>query len=428
MTNPLPLSGFTMRRLSSFLSDVRIFRPLDETIDIITQKVFSGANKFHGFSVSEFEQLLNLTVKNCHFLFNGLLYQQVDGVAMGSPLGPLFANIFLAHHEGIWLNDCPPEFKPLLYRRYVDDSFVLFRSAEHAELFLNYLNSKHDKIKFTYELEVNQSLPFLDININRSDGCFSTNVYRKPTFTGLLTSFDSFIPESYKRGLIFSLLNRCFNICSSYEIFNVELEKLKQILLNNGYPSRFIDCCVKSFLDKIPLNATNKPQTASKRTIYFSLPYTGQHFTQIRTQLRKLLSSAYPQIDIRFIARPSVRLFHFFSFKDKIPARLRSHVVYNFTCRSCGASYIGETTRHLHTRVANHMGISPLTGKKYSNPPLTSILSHHRDTGHPVSFDDFKIISTCNFEAELLLRETLLIREHKPSLNGNIGTAPLLLL
>ena len=66
--------------------------------------------------------------------------------------------------------------------------------------------------------------------------------------------------------------------------------------------------------------------------------------------------------------------------------------------------------------------------KKRTNPPLTSILSHHRDTGHPVSFDDFKILSSCPFESELLLRESLLIRNLKSSLNATIGSAPLFLL
>ena len=54
-----------------------------------------------------------MTVKNCHFLFDGKLYHQKDGVTMGSPLGPLFANIFLPFHERSWLTDCPHTFKPL---------------------------------------------------------------------------------------------------------------------------------------------------------------------------------------------------------------------------------------------------------------------------------------------------------------------------
>ena len=93
--------------------------PLDETIEIIADRLFSNAIRFHDFTRFEFKQLLNCAVKNCHFLFNGSLYQQVDGVAMGSPLGPLFANIFLSFHETTWLNNCPTNFKPLLYRRYI---------------------------------------------------------------------------------------------------------------------------------------------------------------------------------------------------------------------------------------------------------------------------------------------------------------------
>ena len=55
-------------------------------------------------------------------------YKQIDGVAMGSPLGPTLANTFLYFHEQIWLNECPDEFKPVYYRKCVDDIFILFRS------------------------------------------------------------------------------------------------------------------------------------------------------------------------------------------------------------------------------------------------------------------------------------------------------------
>ena len=72
---------------------------------------------------------------------------------MGSPLRPLLANIFLSFHETNWLRDCPFEFKPLCYQRYVDDSFIAFKSRDHILPFLNYLNSKHTNITFTYEVE-----------------------------------------------------------------------------------------------------------------------------------------------------------------------------------------------------------------------------------------------------------------------------------
>ena len=75
---------------------------------------------------NQFEKLLRAALSKNYFLFNGSIYQQTDGVAMGSPPGPSLANAFLAHYEQVWLDDCPVEFKPVYYKRYVDDIFVLF--------------------------------------------------------------------------------------------------------------------------------------------------------------------------------------------------------------------------------------------------------------------------------------------------------------
>ena len=306
------------------------------------------------------------------------LCDQIDGVAMGSPLGPLFADIFLCSHEWTWLNNYPSDFKPLYNRRYVDDCFVLFRSSDHVLPFLNYLNSPHRNINFTFEYE-NDSIHFLDILINRSVGTFLTSVCRKPTFTVLLTNFNSFIPFTYKKGLIYSVLNRCFRICSTYPTFLCELEKLKRIFISNAFPARLVDSCFNSFLHKVSLPIP-KRFTVPKRLIYFSLAFTGIHFLQIQTQLRKLFLSAFPHITIRFVPRPTVRVSNFFSLKDRIPTRLRSHVVYKFTCQGCGALYVGETSQHLQTQVSDHLGISALTGKKRRCPSHTAILSHHTET------------------------------------------------
>ena len=92
---------------------------------------------------------------------------------------------FLCFHEQIWLNDCPEDFKPVYYRRYVDDLFALFCSPVHLDKFTDYLNSKHGNIKFTYEKESNNLLPFLNILISRSGNDFKTSVYHKPTFNGI---------------------------------------------------------------------------------------------------------------------------------------------------------------------------------------------------------------------------------------------------
>ena len=76
----------------------------------------------------EFKELFYLSTKDFYFLFNGRFLQQVDGVAMGPHLGPALVNVFLVYFEKNWLQNCPSDFKPRYYRRYVDDIFVLFTS------------------------------------------------------------------------------------------------------------------------------------------------------------------------------------------------------------------------------------------------------------------------------------------------------------
>ena len=129
----------------------------------------------------------------------------------------------------------------MFYRRYIDYIFVLFYSPDHADKFRECLSSKHPSIKFSLEKEEVGRLPFLDINIFRENDKFATNVYRKKTFGGVYTSLKCFIPETYKIGLIKSLLFRCFSLCSDFIKFHHEIDKLKSILHKNSYPRDLVD-------------------------------------------------------------------------------------------------------------------------------------------------------------------------------------------
>ena len=96
-------------------------------------------------------------------LFDGEYYKQIDGVAMGSPLGITSVNIFLSYNEQIWLKYCPCEFKPVIHKRYADDNFLLFRSKDHVKKFRCYLDCQYPNIKFTSETEERNSVSFLNI-------------------------------------------------------------------------------------------------------------------------------------------------------------------------------------------------------------------------------------------------------------------------
>ena len=132
---------------------------------------------------------------------------------MGSCLRPSFANAFLCHHEMTRLSDCPAYFKLLYYKRYVDDTFLPFNEVDHIPQFLQYLNSKHNNINFTYELENNASLSFLDVLVTRTDNHITTAIYDK-SITGLGTKYLSFVPRIFKLDAVKTLLHRCYVISS----------------------------------------------------------------------------------------------------------------------------------------------------------------------------------------------------------------------
>ena len=108
--------------------------------------------------------LLLLCTENVHFCFGGDIYQQNDGVVMGSPLGPVLAGIFMAEQETKIIPTVTDSI--FHWRRYVDDTFV-FAKKGCVEHVLARLNSFHKNIQFTYELENQNKLPFLDVLLIR---------------------------------------------------------------------------------------------------------------------------------------------------------------------------------------------------------------------------------------------------------------------
>ena len=163
--------------------------PVKETVNIITNLIYNNNEDFKGMTKNDFRKLLELTTGDTYFIFNDIYCKQIDGLAMGSPLLATLANIFLCYHEVKWLEECPINFKPLYYKRYVDDTFVIFRTRQEAEQFLTYLNSRHDKISFTMETEENNQIPFLDVLIKKNNNEFDISIYIKPTYTGLGVNF-----------------------------------------------------------------------------------------------------------------------------------------------------------------------------------------------------------------------------------------------
>ena len=169
--------------------------------------------------------------------------------------------------------------------------------------------------------EKDNRMSFLDVHIIREKDKFTTSVYRKPTFSGIYTHFDSFLPSSNKIGLLHTLLYRCFRICSGWTKFHLELVKLIDIFMNNGYPENFINNCFKVILDN-KYRVREKVITVPKKTLFLVLPYLGPLSLQTRTKLRKSLKGILNCCKLQIEFRSQNKLAKVFRFKDRIPKEL----------------------------------------------------------------------------------------------------------
>ena len=256
--------------IKSLLTNV----PLDETIDIVADTLYDVLDKPVSVKTKSFSKLCKKFPSNMCYFFNNVLYNQINGAGMGNPLGPTLANAFLCHLEIKWLDNCLSDFKPIFYRRYVNDTFILFRDPSHIAKFLDYLNSQHNCIKFTFDIEDNKQLNFLDVKITKTKNSFQTSLFRKSTVSSLGLQFDSSVPHHFRTNIISYLIDRAFKICSIELVFTLELKFLKQIFLCNNFPINFIDKCFKKTI-KFNNNGKTSYATVPKKPINIKLPLLG---------------------------------------------------------------------------------------------------------------------------------------------------------
>jgi hypothetical protein len=400
--------------------------PLTETIEICCELVFKGRMIVNGLDVAEFRKLLTMATRESLILFNGKYYQQIDGVAMGSPLGPTLANIFLGYKETEWLDNCPLEFKPLYYRRYVDDIFLLFDSNDAIVKFQEYMNLQHGSIHFTSEIEENNAIPFLDVFVSRIAETFVTSVYRKPTFSGVYTHYDSFLPSKYKTGLVTTLLFRAYSISSSWTAIDDQIRVITSCMIRNGYPDHILCRLTNAFLNG--LHTKKQPQEPSMtKNLQIVLPYLGTFTRKAEIKIKKSVQQFLPSCNITFVYRAATRLRTIFAFKDKVPSYLASGIVYKFTCGGCNATYIGESVRHAKRRYCEHMGISALSGKPLQGQSSTNVRDHIKRCNAFSSLENFKIICRDSNETNLRIKESLFISKDSPDINVQGNSIPLLL-
>ena len=321
--------------------------PLDETIEICMNTLYHSDLVPPTVEERALKKLLIKATKEVEFSFADKMFSQVDGIAMGSPLGPTLANIFLGYHESLLISSLAS--LPTIYFRYVDDCFAIFDSRALALDFLVLLNGMHSSLSFTMEEESNDEISFLDVRVIRDGIYFLTTVYRKPTFTGLYTQWQSFSAKRQKLALICSLTTRAKRICSP-SLLSQELDKLRNIFISNGYPLSIVDRYMQLILkDREVFFGPKKCQ------IYLKLPWLGDSSTKFESRISNIISSSFPALHL--LCCFSSRTTFSTTNKDVLPMHNLSNLVYSFTC-VCERMYIGKTTQRLSERMKQHVPVA----------------------------------------------------------------------
>lgn len=384
--------------------------PVSETIELLAEKAFKDDwfNKEYDLNITKPDliELLEIATKNQLFQFQESLYEQVDGVAMGSPLGPLMANTFMC---GIEEQLETQNKMPAFYRRYVDDTLSKMPDTAAASEFLSTLNESHPSISFTMELEDNNKLPFLGMEIIKNGSQLDTKVYKKPTDTGLLLHYQSHVDLKYKHSLLQTMLNRAFKLSSNWQLFHQECERLKETFARLHYPESLVQSAIRQFVEAkvVTEDACPRQQDPGQQEVPIRvvLPYKDQKSANsVRRQLsdlsRKINSEIQPVYTSRKISDEiKVR-------EQKPPLVNQQCVVYQYKCDLCDTDYVGYSCRHLHQRIEEHKksAIGQHVKEEHGKEP--------QDIGK-----NFKILKKCQSKLDCLIFEMLFIKRLKPKLN-----------
>jgi len=409
--------------------------PVIESINVCAELLFRDSMKKPPVDKSTFIQLAKIASCDVIMSTHNGFYRQSDGLAMGSPPAPHLANG--------WMSKFDPKIQDSakLFTRYMDD---ILREIKRSEIDnkLEEINSLHPNLSFTIEKETDGTLPFLDMQLLHQGSQVSSTWYSKPTDTGLILNFHALAPKRYKHSVVSGFVHRIHRACSNWKLFHSSLTKAKAILERNQYPPSFYEPIIHQTLESI-LNPSKEPKAASNEP---SPPQTTNSeaadpppttipkkavFIQYRGKCSEDYARSLHQCNapcnIIFTLRKLKTVLP--SLKTPVEKALRSGVIYHIECAACKAAYVGQTGRHLMTRLKEHYMPSAPVGKHLSkcgnscDPEATASPAaavhkvDHRPSIENLLENTTILAATARGEAYRLTLEALYIEDLKPKLN-----------
>jgi len=196
-------------------------------------------------------------------------YKQIHGIAMGNPLAPTVAAIYMDHHIKNTIHKMPD--RPRFFKKYVDDCITEVK-VEDIDGMLMILNSYDENIRFTYEAQKNNVIQFLDMSILSEENNFNyiTDWFQKKTASGRILNYNSCHPARIKRNVVKELSNRILSL-SHPKFWEKNIKEIKNILKQNNYPSGYVNSIIKKKIQslKIPKIIITPPEPPEYRSLTY---------------------------------------------------------------------------------------------------------------------------------------------------------------
>ena len=343
-----------------------------------------------------FKDMIKFCIEETNYVsHNDHIFKQKDGLTIGGCVSGILADFVITD-----LLDSAIEkagFEPTLLVKYVDDSLA-FIPKEEMENFYNILNDEDKSIQFTYELEENNQIPYLDMKVQRTPKHrIITSYYQKTTSKNRLLNYNSEHPLQQRTGVAYGTISRILKL-TSIENRSTSTNRIYEILKLNGYPGKMIKGLIEKYnkIEKTQIESTKNTNKETSSKIYKGLTYT-PHLSEA---LSKLFKKNNALLEIGFKPETTVsRIIK--SPYPPLPIEERHGVIYTINCKNCDGIYIGQTGQKLKNRIKQHKAdITSKTTKKNN----TAVFHHSKDTGHTFDFDNTKIVTT---EKNLQRRLTL---------------------
>ena len=257
--------------------------------------------------------------------------------------------------------------KRKLFERYVDD--IICTVKDDPDKLLNRVDKLHNNLEFTIErLNDNRELAFLDmtvhVDINRKITC---KWYQKHPDTDTTPNFRSCAPFQHKKMIIEGTVHRLLRCTSDWKYFDKALKINEIIWKKNQYPESWSSKVVNKILEKI---ITQPPKPPAPKTLkqprvekvdepMFFLQYRGNLSRRLRKKIRK-----EAEINVIYTTRKLKTCLP--TVKSAFDKSLKSHVVYENTCSGCNSTYVGQTYRHITTRIIEHQKADSPVGQHVS--------------------------------------------------------------